>query len=98
MEIDMTPRRLQVFRLFKKDKIDQVHNLIDDEKWISCDHQLPEDTDVFLVKNGKIIFKAIYLHAYPNKLPSKWWDTKRDEYIPQDEITHWMEIEEKIGN
>jgi len=88
----MIPRRLQVIRLFKEDKIDSDHNQIDHNKWIACDDHLPEYSDVFLVNNGKIIFEAIYLHGYPNKLPSNWWHTKRDEYIPENEITHWMPL------
>jgi len=89
----MIPRRIQVIRLFKKDKINEIDHHIDHDKWIPCDHRLPESSDVFLVKKGENIFKAIYVHAYPNKLPSKWWHPKQDEYIPENEITHWMKFE-----
>lgn len=95
----MTPKRIEVIRLFEKDFIDdKIFDCnkvpIDSCKWVSVERNFPDSSGVFFVKNQNEskVHKAIYLHSMPYKVPSRWFHTIEEEFIDKYEITHWMAI------
>lgn len=75
-----------------KDEIEkEIDCDIDSDKWISTSKNTPEESNVFYVKINDKVSKAIYLFAPIIGTPH-WWHPTLDEYINDDEITHWMNI------
>ena len=95
----MTPKRIQVIRLFEKDFIDdKIFDCnkvsMDSDEWVSVERNFPDSSGVFFVKNQNEskVQKAIYLHSMPYPVPSRWFHTINEEFIDKGEITHWMTI------